>query len=383
MPTVSQTIAGAMPGPPEAAADPGRVRRDMEKARFLVRLCAPFYLVFICSLRSYLETVPFAGVLEPSLYRSAHQVLWYINALLTGLLFFHLITRVPLRRLLWFFYAMTVLLLPVAYVWLTGQKLFLEYHHGEPWKILADIFTFVVTAPHNHPVILDGGVAMAGLGVMAFFYTRRPWRGVLMSLAIFSAVNFFAVLWLGPNDLPQSVMSVPSSMTLQPFLASLHILVTTVIVTVWVAAAGLFSKDARAWALSAAAGALAWVVFAVYSLHSGYFTAAFDATVCGLVAFSCVTLAVRILFRAAGTRGSPYAAAIFTALLAVQLLILGPVFLKEQERFTYPVSAYTWGLTREPFSEIRLDAPRVDSGLRLPRPESGRSGAPPPEGGRQ
>lgn len=368
-----------MPGTPLRA--PGRYRSDLERARLLVRAFAPLYLVLICATRSYLETVPFAGVQAASFYRSVHQVCWYLNAFLTSYFFFHLITRVPVRRLLWFSYAMTVLLLPVAYVALTGQKLYLEYHHGSAGKILSDVFSFVVTASHNHPVIIDGGVAMVGTGVMAWFYTRRPWRGVAMALAIFLTVNFYAVLWLGPEGYSGPLFHLPSGMSLQPFLASLHLTVACFVAVIWVASAGLFRSDARAWKLSALAGALAWTAFTALSLWSGYFTAAYDAAVCGLMSFTCVTLAVRALFRAAGVRGSAYAAALFTAILAAQIMILGPIFLKTQERYTQKSTTYHWEYMKKPFSDLRLLGPETVPGLSGDRPEE-RQPAPGAEGGR-
>ncbi len=331
----------------------------VEDLRSLARFFAPLYLLAVSTLRTYMETVPFAADPEQhAYYLSVHHVFWFCDTLLLGMLALHFVTKVPVKRLVWLCYGMYAILLPILWVWLTGRKLALEYHPHEWHAMLRDIFTFVWTAPHNRPVIIDGGVAFVGISLVAYFYTRSAGRGILMGLVGFVIINLFAIPLLGPTSAtsPAPLVAIPSAWTYQPFISAWYSFVAFWVMAALMARAGLFREDGRVWRVCLLFGLLGWAIFSVAAYFAGWFPHVYDAVMTGFPMGFCLFLLARVVFWTAGKQGSHWALALFLLALVCQAAVFGPIYAGNQERLTIKLAPKTgaWARDRQPFQRLRL-----------------------------
>ncbi|MBI5845874.1 MAG: hypothetical protein HZB23_14540 [Deltaproteobacteria bacterium] len=330
-------------------------RALIEKLRFFARVWVPFHVLIFSVLRTYLETVHFEETARYSFYRSTHHVFWFATIILFAVLFLNLVTRVQVKRLIWFGLGMHAILLPILWAWLTGHKLALAYHPSTYHEMFRDMLTFVWTAPHNRPVMLDGGLGLSSMALLAYFYTRSWKRFFIIGIMSLALVNFFAVVLIGPPTAENAFIKIGSAWTYDPFISAFFVFVSFWTLVAVMARAGLFSEDRRIWAGCALLGVSGWAVFSLAAYGAGWFPYPYDAFMTGFPMGFCLFLLARVAMWMAGRPGNQWALGLFLLALACQAAVFSPIYAGNHEDFTYmPKPVRVWARNREPFSRLRL-----------------------------
>ena len=92
----------------------------MKKIQFITFI---FFSVFRC----YVETGLLAKHSFFSYYVALHHTLWNASTILVIILLMHLILKVPIVRLIWVMYGITLMAIPLLYAMVTQEHLQLEY----------------------------------------------------------------------------------------------------------------------------------------------------------------------------------------------------------------------------------------------------------------
>ncbi|MDI6797485.1 MAG: hypothetical protein QMD09_11090, partial [Desulfatibacillaceae bacterium] len=328
-------------------------RTKVEKARFLFRLGAPFALVFFILLRIYLETEVFALNPAFSYYRTLHLLFWFLNTFFLGYILGCLLGRLHPVNFMWGGYAISIMLLAIVWSMVTGDLLDIDYYRGGWAEKVKHIFTFGLTAPHNHPIIPGAVLAWLGMLFAGYFYSRHWGRSILMAVGSFFIIAAFATVWMGPAGRGDFLVPVTTRLTIHPFLASFYVSLHFFIFLPIMALAGFFKKDGLLWLVSGLIGLGAWILYIATALAMGWFgDSIFDAVVTGLPIGACIFLLVRIIFWIAGREGHPLALVGFAWLLASQILVMGPIYAGIEHRLT---RTHIWGWqAADPFVTVRL-----------------------------
>ncbi|MBW1989064.1 MAG: hypothetical protein JRI97_05910 [Deltaproteobacteria bacterium] len=300
-------------------------------AWFWVQFFAPFFLVGVSLFRSYVETSFFDIPPKFSFYVAAHQVLWFVCVMMTMVFMMHLASGIRPQRLLWVFYGIVSVLGAPLYAWVTHSHMALEYHIGPPLLILRDVLTFSLLQPHNVPVGLEGLIITAGVCAISYFLTRRWKRTLVMTLLAIGIVNLYATLWFVPEGHTEGFVRVATSLSIQPFLTLVYVLVFSLLTVLYLIRAGAMKRGRGAWMVSAAAGAAAWCAFVALSLARGWYHTPFDLAALGLAVGFAAALGTRMaLWRWAAP--SPWPVAVLSAVLFVQFAVSAPIWMGFEEK---------------------------------------------------
>jgi len=330
-------------------------RALIERLRVLSRVWVPFHVLIFSALRTYLETVHFEETARYSFYRSTHHVFWFTTIIIFAILFLNLVARVQVKRIMWFGLGMHAILLPILWAWLTDSKLALAYHPSEPSQMIRDIFTFVWTAPHNRPVMFDGGLGLASMTALCYFYSRSWRRSLLITIMSLSLVNFFAIVLIGPPSAENAFIKIQSAWTYDPFISAFFVFISFWGLVLLMARAGLFRKDGRAWAACALAGLAGWAAFSLAAYYARWFPFPYDAFMTGFPMGFCLFLLARVAMEMAGRPGNHWALGLFLLALACMAAVFSPIYAGNHEQFTHkPKPVIIWGRVREPFSRLKL-----------------------------
>ncbi|MBU2488852.1 MAG: hypothetical protein KKA60_05640 [Proteobacteria bacterium] len=303
---------------------------------FWAQLFAPVFLLVFACFRSYMEMVHFSAAPAFSFYRTAHHILWFASAMMTVVLWLHLLSRIPLADLLWVFFGIVATGIPLVVAWITGTPMALEYHNGSALTVIRDILTFSFFQAHNVPIAIEGVIIAVGFFFISWLCILE-WKKSLLSTVLFLlTLNLYAVAWLAPEKAPLGYFRVASSWSHHPFLAVLFLGTFSLLTVIYAWRTGIFRPDRRPWLVSAAAGILAWAAYGYAATAHGWFPTPWDRISTGLPLATAVALAVRGALWGWGGGGSPWALVTLTSLLLIQLVVMDPIYLKVQERFVPP-----------------------------------------------
>ncbi len=326
-----------------------RIRRFWREEKpswwFWVQFFAPFFLLAFAGLRSYAETALLSSPPAFSFYRTAHHVLWFASAMMTVVLWLHLLSKIPLADLLWVFYGIVGTGIPLLVAWASGDTLALEYHHGPVLTVIRDVLTFSFFQPHNRPIAIELVIIAVGFFGISYLCILE-WKKSLLSTAVFLlTLNLYAVAWLSPEGTEKGYFHVASALSPHPFLAVLFLGTLCLVTLAYLWRTGVASGDRFQWAVSAAMGLVAWAVYAYAAGSLGWFSTPWDRVATGLPVATAAVLATRVCLWGWGRGASPWALVLVTGLLFAQVIVTEPIFLGTQERF---VSRPRGRLTMEP-----------------------------------
>ena len=309
-----------------------------ERLLFHLRVFAPVYFIGFSVFRAYMETDRLA--LEPcfSYYRGLHFTAWFITAALVFVLGMHFFTGVRLHRLLFMLYGVTFLAVPMSLAHFTGTPMGVTYLTGSFKTIASTILTFCLLDPVNWLLGPEIVMLCIGLTIAAYYFTRNLFRSVMTALVSYLVnITLMAVHWFGPESLNVAVFPIETNLTIQPFQAVLYTHWATAIVIFAAWREGVFSNVLKPWDGPGAWGAGAWLAFVLAAWVNEWFVAGFDLLTSGLP-FWTAGLLFGLARKAerTGLEGIPWRGIILACCLILQLLVMTPVYLGEQESFTGP-----------------------------------------------
>jgi len=300
--------------------------------RLGVRVFAPVYFFAFSILRCYIESELLARESYFSFYTALHHTLWNAATILMIILVVHLVVKVPIIRLLWLMYGITLMAIPLLYAILAGQNLQLEYLKGSFTEIVGHIVTFCFLHPVNKPLSIEIMVIFLSMLALGYGYTRSWHRAVILAAAVHLLGNMFAIHWIGPVPYARSVVVVTSQLGHHQFMSSVWLFVLTALTLMLVWRAGWFSGSKRLWLKLFLWTLSVWGGFAAVIQKTGWFVQPFDIFISGLMPAT-----LTFLFAAALSperRLFPKTTwAAFGLVLMLQLTVMGPFYLHEEAWF--------------------------------------------------
>lgn len=300
--------------------------------RIWVRGFAPVYFVGFSILRCYIEAQHLAAESYFSYYTALHHTLWNAATLLTIILVVHHVLKVPVRRLLWLMYGVTLMAIPVIYAILTGRHLQLAYLTGSFREIAGHIATFCFRHPVNRPLAIEILLIFLSMLVLGYAYTRSWPRAVLLAAAVHLLGNLLAVHWIGPVPHARSVVRVTSQLGHHQFMSSAWLLATTLLSVLLVNRAGWFGGSRRFWLRLILWALAAWIFGALIAHQTGWFEQPYDIFISGLTPATVAFLTAAAL-APERRRWSKAAWAAAAVVVLLQLAVMGPVYLHEPAGF--------------------------------------------------
>ncbi len=316
----------------------------MRRARHVLRVFAPFYFILFIICRVYLEAGPLAAHPTFSYYKLFHHLQWFSIIMMIVLLEFHLILRVPIRKLMWLHYGASMTAFPLVYSWLADKPLQMSYLKGGPEQILFDILTFSLLSEENRPLSTELVFGFVALTVLGRAYTGKWRRGLLLATVNHLVGNMFAITWFGWRESGRVLVAVETTWGNHPFFAVLyqHMVLPLLLVCMW--RGRLFESDAGKWWVAGFWGAFAWAAYVYLMSQAGYFESMFDTVMTGLPAFTVVFVIARLMQPDISGKTAWALLAMF-CFLVVQGFVYVPVFGKVQHRYE-PRPYYAWTFQR-------------------------------------
>lgn len=303
----------------------------LPKWRIGARIFAPFYLLMFSLFRCYVETEMLAVQGYFSYYTALHHLLWNAATLTMIILVTHLLTKVPVVRLLWLMYGVTLMAIPLIFAVATGENLSVEYLRGSLVDVFFSIATFCLTYARNRPLSLEILLIFISMAAVGYAYTNSWKRALALALGVHLLGNLFAIHWLGPEPYSRSVVTVKTQLTHHQFMAAEWLVVQTLLAILFVRQAGWMSSNRRVWQHPVLWGVSCWIVCIAGFKMIGWFSDSFDLLVAGLpLAF--LAFGLGLFFPTARKSWSWVAVGIFGAVLIIQMAVLGPIYLDAKER---------------------------------------------------
>jgi len=291
-----------------------------------LNIFAPAYFLFFSSLRCYLESQVLAREHFFSYYTLFHHITWFVSLILLMIFLSHIILKVPINKLLWLMYGSTVMIIPLFYALITGEKMDIDYLHGSFRDIMIHILTFCWTFPRNNPLTMELIIIFLAMIGVGYFYTGSWLKALELAVSVHIAGNILAIYWFGVGPETRALIPVTTQLHNHPFLAIIYLHVMTFFVLISLYCSGLFSDSIKSWLISASWGFMGWVFYIIISYSTGFFTEYFDIIATALPAGTGVFLLVRF-FLPDKRKVSLYTRAILAFIFLIQLAVMIPVYL--------------------------------------------------------
>ena len=320
-----------------------RPARDVAKWQRWVQAFAPIYFLLFSLLRCYVETGLLAKQGFFSYYTALHHVLWFTSIILMIILLVNLFLKVPITRLLWLMYGVTLTAIPLFYAMVTGEHLCMQYLGGSFRDILSHVVTFCLTYPRNRPLTIELLIIFLSMIGVGYYYSRSWPRSVALAVAVHLFGNIFAIHWFGPAPYTKAIIAIKTQWSNNALMAVIWLYPLTALAMLFMWRAGWFGGSRRSWLSAAIWAAVAWVVYVVIARMTGWFMRPFDIVTSGLPVTTLAFLLVSIL--SSGHRMlSRCAWATMSIVFLIQLAVVGPIYLHK-----------TKGLTPKPLSTAMLN----------------------------
>jgi len=300
--------------------------------RIWLGVLAPVYVFSFSLFRCYVETALLAREEFFSYYTALHHMLWNSATIVMIILLVHFILKVPVSRLLWLMYGITLMVIPLLFAVVTGRELQLEYLRGSFSEILGHILTFCLTYTRNRPLTIEIIVIFLSMIAVGYIYSRSWRRAFILAVVVHVSGNLFAVHWFGPIPHARSVINFNSQLTHHQFMAAVWLAAVTVLTLVFVWRARWVGRMPRLWRRVIFWSASAWLITAALVKTVGWFHTPFDIFIAGLPIAFLATVMVFIVAAKAKivSRGAWMAVGI---VFVLQLAVMGPVYLDISERY--------------------------------------------------
>jgi hypothetical protein len=303
-----------------------RPARDVPKWQVWVQAFAPIYFLLFSLLRCYVETDLLAKHGFFSYYTALHHVLWFTSIILVIILLVSFLLKVPIIRLLWLMYGVTLTAIPVLYAVLTGEHLSMQYLGGSLRKIVSHIVTFCLTYPRNRPLTIELLVIFLSMIGVGYYYSRSWPRSLVLAVVVHLVGNIFAIHWFGPVPYTKALVAIRTDWSNNPLMAVIWLYPLTALAMLFMWRAGWFGSSKRSWLSAAIWTALSWMVYGVVARITGWFVRPFDIFMSGLPVTTLTFLLASIL-SSERRMLSRCAWATMSIVLLIQLAVMGPIYL--------------------------------------------------------
>jgi len=300
---------------------------------YWLTIFAPIYFLAFSFLRCYLECEYFSKVSFYSYYVLLHHTLWNFTLVLTIILIAHLILKVPVKKLLWLMYGVTLMATPLIYSIFTGVKLNLDYLYGSFWEIFLYSVSFCLAYKKNVPISIELILIFISMFSIGYYYSRSWIRALSTAIAVHIAGNFLAVFWVGLWPDSNAIFLLKSRFANHPFLAifNLHTVTLMVIILCW--RGGLFSRHRISWIFSGLWAFVFWIGYMNFVFLTRIFIEPFDILMTGLPVATVIFLLARLLLPKRRDE-SWYTYTIIVFLLLIQLMVMVPIYFSKEQHLT-------------------------------------------------
>ena len=319
----------------------------MPNRNILLNAFAPVYFILFSLFRCYVETGLLAKHSFFSYYVALHHVLWFSSIILVIILLMHFILKIPIVRLIWVMYGVTLMAIPLLYAMVTQEHLQLEYLRGSISEVIGYVATFCWAYTKNRPLTIELLVIFFSMIAVGYAYTRRWYRALALALSVYIVGNLFAINWVGPIPYSKSVLLFKTQWSHHQFMAAFWVFMLTVLSILFIWQAGWFGGNKRSWIYAALSAASVWMVQTIVFKSTGWFNRPFDIFMSGLPAVTLTFLGVRLLSSerkifSGWTFGS------MGIIFLMQLAVIGPIYFNHMKTnlpfLHYIIPEYRFGV---------------------------------------
>ena len=319
----------------------------MPNRNILLNAFAPVYFILFSLFRCYVETGLLAKHSFFSYYVALHHVLWFSSIILVIILLMHFILKIPIVRLIWVMYGVTLMAIPLLYSMVTQEHLQLEYLRGSISEVIGYVATFCWAYTKNRPLTIELLVIFFSMIAVGYAYTRRWYRALALALSVYIVGNLFAINWVGPIPYSKSVLLFKTQWSHHQFMAAFWVFMLTVLSILFIWQAGWFGGNKRSWIYAALSAASVWMVQTIVFKSTGWFNRPFDIFMSGLPAVTLTFLGVRLLSSerkifSGWTFGS------MGIIFLMQLAVIGPIYFNHMKTnlpfLHYIIPGYRFGV---------------------------------------
>lgn len=297
-----------------------------------LRIFAPIYFIFFSFLRCYLEARMSVNDFF-SYYALFHHIFWNTTTVFFIILIVHLILNVPVERLIWLMYGVTLMAVPLFYSICTGQKLQLGYLRGSFWTILGHIFSFCLTFQKNIPLTIELFIIFFFVFFLGYYYSRSWRRSFLAALTVHITGNVIAIHWFGVYPNTKALFPVVTQWSNHPLLSVIYLHTATFLILLLFMRSGVFSIEKRKWIISFLFAAGSSVIYIIIAYITGLFVNSFDIVMSSLPVGFLLFIISRILQRNSG-KISIYIWLILILLFLMQMAVMGPIYCHKEDLLT-------------------------------------------------
>jgi len=304
--------------------------------RSFLNAFAPIYFLSFSLLRCYVETAILADQSSFSYYVALHHTLWNATTILIIILLMHLVLKVPIMRLLWVMYGITLMSIPLFYAMITSENLRLEYLRGSFVEIIGYVASFCWTYSRNRPLTIELLVIFFSMFVVGYAYTRSFPRSLALAVSVHIAGNIFAIHWVGPIPYSKSVIGFRTQWSHHQFMSVywLNTLTAMTMLIIW--RAGWFGEIKRPLFYAVLAAAAVWMFQVIIFKITGCFNRPFDIVMSGLPAVTLTFLLVRLFFSERQML-SGWAWVTMGIIFFIQLAVMGPIYFNNMKADLIPL----------------------------------------------
>jgi hypothetical protein len=303
---------------------------DLPNWKLRLNAFAPVYFVLFSLFRCYVETGLLARHSFFSYYVALHHTFWNASTILMIILLMHFILKVPIVRLVWVMYGVTLMAIPLLYALATGEHLQLEYLRGSFSEIIGYVATFCWAYTKNRPLTIELLVIFFSMIFIGYAYSRSWPRAFLLAVSVYIVGNLFAINWVGPVRHSKSVFLFQTQWHHHQFMAAFWLFMLTVLLIVFVRQAEWFGGGRRSWCYGALAAAFIWMFQGAVFKSIGWFNQPFDIIMSGLPAVTLAFIGVNLLFaKRESFFGWTFAA--MSIIFVLQMAVIGPIYLSHMK----------------------------------------------------
>jgi hypothetical protein len=298
----------------------------MPNRNVLLNAFAPVYFICFSLFRCYVETGLLAKHSFFSYYVALHHVLWFASIILVIILLMHFILKVPIARLIWVMYGVTLMAIPLLYAMVTQEHLQLEYLRGSFSEIIGYVATFCWAYTKNRPLTIELLIIFFSMIAVGYAYTRSWHHSLALAVSVYIVGNLFAIHWVGPIPYSQSVVLFQTQWSHHQFMAAFWLFMLTVLSILFVWQAGWFGGDKRSWIYAALSAAIVWMFQTILFKSTGWFNRPFDIFMSGLPAVTLTFFSVRFLSSERNIF-SGWTFGTMGIIFLMQMAVIGPIYL--------------------------------------------------------
>jgi len=302
----------------------------MPNRNILLNAFAPVYFIFFSLFRCYMETGLLAKHSFFSYYVALHHVLWFASIILVIILLMHFILKVPIVRLIWVMYGVTLMAIPLLYAMMRQEHLQLEYLRGSFSEIIGYIATFCWAYTKNRPLTIELLVIFFSMIAVGYAYTRSWYRALALAVSAYMVGNIFAIHWVGPIPYSKSVVLLQTQWSHHQFMAAFWLAMLTVLSVLFIWQAGWFGGNKRSWLYATLAAASVWMIQTIVFKSTGWFNRPFDIFMAGLPVVTLTFFSVRLLSSERNIF-SGWTFGTMGIILLMQMAVIGPIYINHMK----------------------------------------------------